>query len=85
MLYINSINYQNGEQKADYHRFSEENIELFVYYRSEFGTRPNYFELSEEFRLWYNLFEEYLDLNDRNCIFIDSIDENEDIAHLIYS
>ena len=64
--------YKNNKERAEYKRFSDEGIEPFIYYRSEFGIKPSYFELSEEFRLYYNLFEEYVDLDNRNYIYIDS-------------
>ena len=74
--------YKNNKERAEYKRFSDEGIEPFIYYRSEFGIKPSYFELSEEFRLYYNLFEEYVDLDNRNYIYIDSNGDEEVVAQI---
>ncbi|MCL5772317.1 MAG: hypothetical protein M1479_08595 [Actinobacteria bacterium] len=74
--------YKNNEERAEYKKFFEDGIEPFIYYRCEFGTKPSYLELSEEFRLYYNLFEEYIDIFNKNYIYIDSNGDEEVVVQI---
>ena len=51
------INTESGWETI-YHRFSSDGIEPLVLYRSFDGLRPRELELSEEFRLLFNLWED---------------------------
>lgn len=68
--------YNNGKEKIEYYRFSNDGIEPFVLHRNEFGYRKGYIELSEEFRLYYNLYEE---TTKNGKIFIQIDDNGDDI------
>lgn len=54
-----STTYVGGKEKTEYHRFSEEGVEPLVYWRSFSGKDQTYLEISEEFKLYFDLFEEY--------------------------
>lgn len=49
--------YRNGKERIEYHRFSDKGIEPFVLHRDGFGHRQGYIEISEDFRLYHNLYE----------------------------
>jgi hypothetical protein len=68
--------HENGQEMATYYRIDGDVVEPFLHYRCDFGNRPSYFEVSEEFRLYYNLFEEYINLHERN--FIHTNDDSDD-------
>jgi hypothetical protein len=59
---------QEGHDLTKYERFGLEGIELIVYSREFHGIKPRQFDISEEFRLFHNLY------HDRpNAIFISMI------------
>lgn len=76
------IEYSNGVQKSKYIRFYDKSIQPIVIYRSEFGNKQKYLELSEEFRLYHNLFEEYVDSNNKKYIYVDSNGDDEIVAQI---
>ena len=64
--------FENGKETAEYYRFSDSGIEPLVLERAFYGIREGYCEVLEEFRLYFNLFEDH-----KNGKFI-AIDENGD-------
>lgn len=70
--------YQNEGKITEYHRFPDEGIEPLVYWRDFHGIKEIYYEISEEFRLFFNLYEDRKSLNDSKFIYFDSNgDEHE--------
>ncbi|KXV61474.1 hypothetical protein AD947_00660 [Acetobacter tropicalis] len=62
---------QRHDMRGDittYDRFGMDNVEPLVYFRNFHGIKPDQFDLSEEFRLFHNL---YFDKNSNNFIYID--------------
>jgi len=49
--------YIQGKPITKYYRFSDKGIEPLVYRRTFIGRKEFYLEVSEEFRLYFNLFE----------------------------
>lgn len=64
--------FRNGKQKTQYMRSSDEGIEPLVIKRHFHSIRPGYWEVSEDFRLYFNLFEDRV-----NRKFV-QIDDNGD-------
>lgn len=62
--------YENGNERVEYHRFgNDDGIEPLVIDRHFHGIRPDYKEISEEFRLFHKLFhdrktDQYLKIDD---------------------
>lgn len=54
------LSFSGGRQKAVYHRQIDNAFETFIHCRGDFGDEEGYLEISEEFRLYYNLFEQVL-------------------------
>ncbi len=50
----------SGGSTTTYHRYTSEPIEPFLIERDFQGVRPGYRELSEEFRLFHNLYSDHL-------------------------
>lgn len=71
---------EGNEEKAKYCRFSEDGIEPLVYYREFHGTRETYLEISEEFRLYRDLYEEYVSNKEKKYIRIDDNGDEEVVA-----
>lgn len=70
--------FEKGKEITEYYRFSENGIEPVVYWRAFHGVKEDYYEVSEEFRLYFNLFEDRKNLKDAKFIHIDDNgDENE--------
>ena len=54
-----NLHYENGEKVATYYRFGfNRGIEPLVIDREFYGMRPDYKEISEEFRLFHHLFHD---------------------------
>lgn len=53
-----SQSYSGGRARTTYHRIGTEDVEPLVHYRDFHGVRPRELELSEEFRLLFNLWED---------------------------
>ena len=50
---------ENGEESVTYHRFgNDEGLESLVFRREFHGVREDYLEISEEFRLFHNLYHD---------------------------
>lgn len=67
-----SFHFESGKEIATYYRFSDEGIEPLVIWREFHGMKEGYFEISEEFRHYFNLY--YDKVNNR---FL-KIDDNGD-------
>ncbi len=69
--------FEKGEEITEYYRFSEKGVEPLVYWRTFTGNENDYFEISEEFRLYFDLYEDRKNSKDIKFIFTDSNgDEN---------
>jgi hypothetical protein len=73
--------WENDEQKWRYDRFSGNRIEPFIIYRHFPGIDEAIIELSEEFRLYFNLFEEKTD-SQTSFYWIDDNAEYHEIARI---
>lgn len=61
--------FDEGERRTEYYRFgNKEKIEPFILFRDFYGVKDGYNEVSEEFRLYHNLFN---DGNSDSYIYID--------------
>lgn len=71
--------YSCGTEKEQikYLRYGEENIQPLVYFRTFSGIKPEYIEISEEFRHYHNL---YFDSSANKYIKIDNNGDEEDIV-----
>ncbi len=69
-------NYNSENEQIKYHRFGEEKVQPLVYFRTFNWIRPDYVEISEEFRHYHNL---YFDSSNNRYIKIDNNGEEEDI------
>src|SRR3989338_4572594 len=70
--------YVDRKPITEYYRFSDEGIEPLVYWRSFSGKKESLLEISEEFRLYFNLFEKVVDINKKVFIYTnDDVDEDE--------
>ena len=71
--------YSCGTEQAQikYLRYGEESIQPLVYIRTFTGIKPNYIEISEEFRHYHNL---YFDSSANKYIKIDNNGDEEDIV-----
>jgi len=74
--------YKDGNKITKYYRFSEKGYEPLIYYREEFGTRDNYLELSEEFRLYHNLYEDFKSHQDKEYIYINGNGDEEVVVKI---
>lgn len=66
--------FQDGKEIGTYARFSSSGIEPLVISRSFHGMKPDYREISEEFRLYFNL---YCDVRKGKYLFIDENGDDE--------
>jgi hypothetical protein len=71
--------FKNGKEIIEYYRFSEVGIEPLVYFRSFYGVKDYYYEISEEFRLYFNLFEDRKSLKESKFIHIDDNGDEEEV------
>lgn len=70
--------YEKGKEITEYYRFSNDGIEPFVYLRTFSGAKPDYYEISEEFKLYFDLYEDRKGPKDIKLIHIDDNgDDNE--------
>ena len=72
--------FKNGKEITEYHRFSEAGIEPLVYWRSFYGVKDDYYEISEEFRLYFNLFEDRKSLKESKFIHIDDNGDDDEVV-----
>lgn len=71
-----------GRQKAVYSRHSDKEYETFIHRRDDFGNEEGYIEFSEEFRLYYNLFEHILGPNERRYYHFHDSGDKELVASI---
>lgn len=71
--------YKNGKERIEYQRYPDKGIEPIVYWRSFYGIREDYYEISEEFRLYFNLFEDY---KNNKFIYIDANGDEDDVIRI---
>lgn len=67
---------KDGIETTKYFRFSEYGVEPLIIWRNFYGIRENYYEVLEEFRYYFNLFE---DRNNRKYIAIDDNGDETDV------
>jgi hypothetical protein len=71
------FSFENGEEIATYHRFSDDEVEPLIFCRNFHGIKDEYWEISEEFRQYFNFYE---DKKNNKFFFIDDNgDEHEAI------
>jgi len=68
--------YIKGKPTTKYYRFLEEGIEPLVYWRTFSGRKETFLEISEEYRLYFNLFEEKQ--GEEKKVFIYTNDDGEE-------
>jgi len=66
-----SLKNTGSDRITNYDRFCHKKCEPFVFYRNSYGTHPPYIELSEEFRMYHNIHEQYISEKEKNYIIID--------------
>lgn len=72
------LHYVEGKQIASYYRYSDDGVEPLVLSRTFGGVRGGYLEVAEEFRLYFNLYE---DRQNNRLILIDD-DGDEEVVLL---
>ena len=70
-----SMHYEDGKEVTTYFRPSDEGIEPLVLWREFHGIRPGYWEVAEEFRLYFNLYD---DRQNNKLLFIDNNGDEHD-------
>ncbi len=70
------------EYEPKYCRFSNEGFEPLIYRRGGFGQKDGYLELSEEFRLYHNLYEEYHSPDKKEYLYFDDNGDEEIVAKI---
>jgi hypothetical protein len=68
--------YIQGEPITKYQRYPDEGIEPLVYWRTFSGRKDSFVEISEEFRLYFNLFE--IKKSDEEKVFIYTNDDGDE-------
>lgn len=74
--------FSKNESITEYYRFCDEGIEPLVFYREQFGQRDNYLEFSEEFRLYHNLYEDFVSHEKKEYIYVDTNGDEEVVAKI---
>jgi len=74
--------YVDGKPITEYYRFSDEGIEPLVYWRSFSGRLESRLDLSEEFRLYFNLFEKDLDGDKKVFIYTNDDGDEDEVAKI---
>ncbi len=72
--------YEDGKPINKYCRFSDEGIEPLVYWRTFSGGKESYVEVSEEFRLYFNLYEKNLGNGKKVLIYTDDDGDEDDVV-----
>ncbi len=76
------FSFRGGRQKAVYRRHNDKGYETFIYWRGDFGNEEEYLEISEEFRLYYNLFEHILGPTERRYYHLHDSGDKELVASI---
>lgn len=71
-----SFHFEDGKEISTYYRHSDEGIEPLVIWRSFYGMKDGYFEVSEEFRHYFNLYEDKVN---NKFLKIDDNGDDEDV------
>lgn len=72
--------YENGKEIIEYQRFTDIGIEPLVYCRNFYNIKEKYFEISEEFRLYFNLFEDRKSYREVTFIYIDENGDEDEVV-----
>ena len=71
-----------GESTTEYYRFSDKEIEPLVYWRTFSGKKDSYYEISEEFRLYFNLFEKEIDSEKKVFIYTNEDGDEDEVIQI---
>lgn len=71
-----SFHFENGKEVGTYHKCSDEGVEPLVIWRSFHGMKDGYWEVSEEFRHYFNLYEDH---PHNKFVLIDDNGDDEDV------
>ena len=74
--------YANGKSVTKYYRFPDEGIEPLIYWRAFGGKKETSLEISEEFRLYFNLFEKDTNNDKKVFIYINDDGDEEEVAQI---
>ncbi len=74
-----SFTWKDGKQIGSYSKIADEGIEPLVMSRSFHGMKDGYWEVSEEFRYYFNLYE---DKRNNKFILIDDNGDDEDVISM---
>lgn len=74
--------HKEGEYVTEYYRISDDGIEPFVHWR-HFPDRMGYTEISEEFRLYFDLYEVRKDDHQSDFIFFDDNGDEEVVVKIL--
>lgn len=77
-----SFVFKNGKEIGSYYRFAENGVEPLVLVRSFNGMKKGYCEISEEFRMFFNLF--YDSVNNK-YVLVDDNGDDEDVIVILDS
>ncbi|XHH08993.1 MAG: hypothetical protein ACFCUE_15725 [Candidatus Bathyarchaeia archaeon] len=72
-----AYHYENGQKVFEYHRFGNEDAEPLIFWRSFGGIKEGYWEVLEEFRHYFNLYE---DKKDHKFLFIDDNGDEQEVV-----
>ncbi|MHB8362395.1 MAG: hypothetical protein ACYDBX_02145 [Patescibacteria group bacterium] len=71
-----SFDFKDGKEIGTYHKYSDVGVEPLIIFREFHGLKNGYWEVSEEFRLYFNLFEDH---SNHKFIFIDDNGDEEEV------
>lgn len=74
--------FEDNKEITKYYRHSIYGYEPLIFYREQFGNKENYLELSEEFRLYHNLYENFISHDKKEYIYVDSNGDDEVVAKI---
>lgn len=77
-----STTYADGKEITTYYRFSDEGVEPLVYWRTFSGKDQTYLEISEEFRLYFDLFEERKGYDDQTFIYVNDDGDDQEVVRI---
>lgn len=78
-----ATHYTKGKPVTEYYRFTDEGIEPLVYWRTFSGRKDSYYEVSEEFRLYFNLFEKQVDSNNKVFIYTNDEGDEDEVIQIV--
>ena len=74
--------YVKEDPVTEYYRFSDKGIEPLVYWRTFSGKKDSYYEISEEFRLYFNLFEKHIDSVKKVFIYTNNDGDEDEVVQI---